>query len=383
MRQNIGALTGIRGFAALWVVLHHALPAYPFLSNHFIINNFLRKGWLGVDLFFILSGFVISYVHQHEFKTLQFYRFKTFLLLRLSRIYPAHFATLLSLVPIVCMSQLLFNYHSSIDQFSLSKFFYSLFLLNGWGFNGSDGWNIPSWSVSSEWFAYLCFPFIAFLLCKLKSAKSYLVLIVLIYVILFSLAIVLNDAHKFMLSWHLTLIRVSSEFLTGCCLFNINCKSEPSSTKDYMVLISIVSMGILCILSIASIFDGVIIIIFTFLIYGLSKAGPITTKLFANRTMLYLGRISYSIYLVHDIVLMTSNQIIKKTIGQSGLTLQVLLFLSYIALTIIFAHLLFNLIEEPIRTMAKRKLQNSKPEHNTLTISDSCDGLNPIDKTRL
>lgn len=158
MRQNIGALTGIRGFAALWVVLHHALSAYPFLSNHFIITNFLQKGWLGVDLFFILSGFVISFVHQYEFTTLRFYRFKIFLLLRLSRIYPAHLIMLLSLIPIVCIAQFLFHYHSPIDQFSLSKFFYSLFVLNGWGFSASDGWNVPSWSVSSEWFAYLCFP---------------------------------------------------------------------------------------------------------------------------------------------------------------------------------------------------------------------------------
>ncbi|PWY54052.1 hypothetical protein DGG96_19040 [Legionella qingyii] len=357
MRQNIIALTGIRGFAALWVLLHHALSSYPFLSNHIFINNFIHKGWLGVDLFFILSGFIISYVHQDEFKTFHLYRFKNFLLLRLSRIYPTHLTTLLSLIPIVCGSRFLFQYHSPFDQFSLSKFFYSFFLLNGWGFNASDGWNIPSWSVSSEWFAYLCFPFIAFFLGKLKSAKSHLVLIACVYLVLFYLAIILNDANQFMLSWNLTLIRVSSEFLVGCCLFNINRQSAPSYTADYMVLISFISMVILCILSIASIFDGVIIIMFTFLVYGLSKTGPITTKLFANRTMLYLGKISYSIYLTHYIILMIFNQITKNIIGQPGLILQVTLFLSYIALTIIFAHLLYNLIEEPIRSAAKRKLQ--------------------------
>jgi peptidoglycan/LPS O-acetylase OafA/YrhL len=356
MRQNIGALTGIRGVAALWVVLHHALIAYPFLSVFSFIHNFLQKGWLGVDLFFILSGFVISYVHQEDFSTLPSYKVKTFLLLRLSRIYPAHLTTLLSLIPIVYLAQVTFHYHSTIDQFSVSQFFYSLFLLNGWGFNASDGWNIPSWSVSSEWFAYLCFPFIAFFLCRLKTAKSYFVLIVLVYLVLFLLAIVLNDANKFMLSWHLILIRVSSEFLIGCCLFNLNRLSEPSDTKDSMVLISLFVMGILCILSIAPILDGVIIMTFTVLIYGLSKAGPITTKLFANRTMLYLGKISYSIYLTHYIVLMIFNQLTKKAFEQPGLTLQVFIFILYISLTILLSHLLFYFIEDPIRDKVKRKL---------------------------
>lgn len=317
------------------------------------------KGWLGVDLFFILSGFVISYVHQDEFLTLHQSRFKTFLLLRLSRIYPAHLTTLLLLIPIVYFSRVLFAYESPINLFSLPKFLFSLFLLNGWGFDNSEGWNVPSWSVSSEWFAYLCFPLIAYYLNKLKSINTHILLILLVYFVMYSLAIVLNDATQFMLSSRFLLTRVFSEFLVGCCLFNINKLSNSSSKGNYLTTLSLLSIVILCILPISNFFDGIIIIAFTVLIYGISQSGPVSTALFANPTMLYLGKISYSIYLTHSIVLMCFNQIIKRTLGQPNAPLQVILLIFVLTLIIISGHLLFHWIEDPFRRKVKQKLQSS------------------------
>src|SRR6185437_5078025 len=87
------ALTGLRGIAAIWVVLFHLF--WPG------IDPVTRTGYLGVDIFFILSGFVLSHVYfcKEEFFTRSGYR--RFLLTRLARIYPLHLATLIFLLIIV------------------------------------------------------------------------------------------------------------------------------------------------------------------------------------------------------------------------------------------------------------------------------------------
>ena len=66
--KQINTLTGVRGIAALWVVVLHGAnytSASTLLPEW--TSNLINKGWLGVDLFFILSGFVIAYVHQKDF----------------------------------------------------------------------------------------------------------------------------------------------------------------------------------------------------------------------------------------------------------------------------------------------------------------------------
>ena len=157
MAKQIGALTGIRGLAAIWVALLHA-SSYVLLDNALSssVVNIIKRGWLGVDLFFVLSGFVISYVHQSDFARLGVKEYARFLKLRLARIYPAHLVSTLLLIPMVLGAMFFSPYHFSDEvqeSYSVEKLGYSLALLNGWGFPNSIGWNIPSWSVGSEWCA--------------------------------------------------------------------------------------------------------------------------------------------------------------------------------------------------------------------------------------
>mgnify|MGYP000455462384 CR=1 FL=1 len=159
-KSHLSALTGIRGLAASWVLIHHLLGQYPIQDNMPVwIEVFANNGWLGVDLFFILSGFVMSYIHQEDFHNkLTYSSYKRFLILRFARVYPVHCFITLSLIPIYLSAHYLFGYTSPINSFSLEKLLYALTLTNGVGFADSTGWNLPSWSVGSECFAYLMFP---------------------------------------------------------------------------------------------------------------------------------------------------------------------------------------------------------------------------------
>ena len=84
--REIRALTGLRGIAALYVVFFHANGLHAFPS---VVRPFVSHGYMAVDLFFILSGFVMAMTYGGLFENgFNFNNFKTFLLLRLARIYP-------------------------------------------------------------------------------------------------------------------------------------------------------------------------------------------------------------------------------------------------------------------------------------------------------
>ena len=111
-RSEIRSLTGIRGIAALYVVLFHYLSGRPFTSP---LSTFLNHGYLAVDLFFALSGFVLALNYSHLFATgLNWPNFLAFLGRRLARIYPLYLVlTLLALIA-VAISLLQFPPHASL-----------------------------------------------------------------------------------------------------------------------------------------------------------------------------------------------------------------------------------------------------------------------------
>src|SRR5262245_16788805 len=139
---QIDALTGIRGFAAFWVAFHHLREYRPDgLLGMPVLSELSLAGWLAVDLFFVLSGFVMMHVHGEEFRTFSIERARRFIALRFIRIYPAHAVVLLLHVPLFLVAIAL-GMRVNPDAFSATSFFLSAFMLNGWGFPGSAGWNV-------------------------------------------------------------------------------------------------------------------------------------------------------------------------------------------------------------------------------------------------
>jgi peptidoglycan/LPS O-acetylase OafA/YrhL len=150
-RKHIRGLTGLRGIGALWVVLFHL----TFGRGIPVID----LGFLGVDLFFILSGFVLSYVSITNIDTVP--RYLEFLRQRLTRIYPLHLFTLCILAMIVLFVPG-FSERYNVPRFEPDAFVASLLLIQNWFYWLPGCWNAPSWSLSAEWFAYLTFPICQF-----------------------------------------------------------------------------------------------------------------------------------------------------------------------------------------------------------------------------
>jgi peptidoglycan/LPS O-acetylase OafA/YrhL len=368
-KQHIDSLTGVRGVAALWVALLHGsryVPIEPVLGR--AVTNWVTSGWLGVDLFFVLSGFVIAYVHQTDFPRWDAARYWRFLKLRLSRLYPAHLVATLVLVPIVLSATSLSLYQFTPEtraEYTWPKLFFSLSLLNGWGFPDSIGWNVPSWSVGSEWFAYLLFPVLALAVNRVRSPLAHGALILAVFAAMIGISIWVRDGQTYMPGQSLTLLRVGSGFLIGCSIYNIHRCLRAGPAFDALALGATAAIVVLGAAGLPHFYDFLMVAAFAALILGLSLArGPAAT-LFSSAPAVYLGRISYSIYLIHLTVLMVVNQGLQRVLPSDlGASAHLTIFaLVYFAGFLTAGHLLYTWVEEPARTYLRRNWVNRERGH--------------------
>src|SRR5471032_1559875 len=90
--RDLRPLTALRFFAAMWVVLYHYWPNLN--GEH--MPALVAHGYLGVELFFVLSGFILCHVYLDQFASGRF-RYGGFLWARLARVYPLHIAALVGI----------------------------------------------------------------------------------------------------------------------------------------------------------------------------------------------------------------------------------------------------------------------------------------------
>jgi peptidoglycan/LPS O-acetylase OafA/YrhL len=154
-------LTAIRGLAAWWVVLFHLrFLLAPWIPAAALAV--LARGNLAVDLFFILSGFVMALNYGERIATGGAPAYRDFLFRRFARIYPLHLLILLGFAAYALAAAGLGT--ARLGDQSWGYFAQSLLLVQNWGFAGEARWNVPAWSISTEALAYLLFPLLLVLL---------------------------------------------------------------------------------------------------------------------------------------------------------------------------------------------------------------------------
>ena len=153
-KPELLGLTGIRFYAALLVYLSHVviIPGMEALSQSLLLFN---AGVVGVSFFFVLSGFILTYNYAAVFSEgVSASSYKQFVLDRLARIYPVHIFALLMVAPIAILSP---NF-----PFDWRAVPFHLLLLQSWWPSSTPPFykylNVPSWSISCEWFFYILAP---------------------------------------------------------------------------------------------------------------------------------------------------------------------------------------------------------------------------------
>ena len=318
------------------------------------VANLIKSGWLAVDLFFVLSGFVISYAHISDFETDAIKNSWRFWKLRLARIYPAHATVALLWLPLLGAAALARgSLPSSLAQnFNLRTLGFALTLTNGWGLPDSQGWNLPSWSVGSEWFAYLTFPLIAIGLRRVFTARGTIMIAAATLLVTTGLAIVVNNSRQYMLPESFTLVRVESEFLLGCCAYWIYRCGRRESKATWLSWAGALGSIVLACSGRHGLIDGLFIPLFFLLILGLSVGPNHLSRVLASPALVHLGKISYSIYLIHALLIVLLRQ--TAVLGAIGNAHPWVSAAVYFGLVIAMGHLLYAIVEEPARTYLRR-----------------------------
>ena len=357
--NHLDGLTGIRGIAALWVLLLHGAMLHVMApavgDGRGALWLFASKGWLGVDMFFVLSGFIISFVYQRKLMRPSFGELRHFWLMRLARIYPLHLATMVAMAAMVLGARIVGVELGHASFYTPGKAAASLFLVHGW-MPGLKGFNYVSWSVSSEWFAYLLFPLLVFPVVRLRARWANLLVIASILLAMAALhggtkAAIENQLHP--------LLRVGGEFVAGCLLFNVFRISQRRRLYDVLAPLTLVAMAILCALPRPAVSDFVVVALAGLLIFSLALAPRGGGRLFSGRSAVYLGKTSYSLYLVHGVVFPLLNGLTRRLFPKPSLALGLVLFVVLVAMTLLVSHYAWKYVEElgrqRLRTWAERR----------------------------
>lgn len=336
------ALTSARGLAAWWVVLYHFKEATGLLESS-LIYSFISKGHLAVDFFFILSGFVIYLNYGGWFFVLSKKAYFKFIAFRLARVYPLYLAVLF----LFLLNPLAIYFFSSSgdvgERYGLSYFFASIFMVQNWGGYKDLGWNIPGWSISVEFAAYLLFPVISYFVSKLR-VNWFICVIALIIA-----GAMLKYLHWFFGYFSLGdgitstgLFRCLIQFSLGCVLARFYKEGFVDSINWLAFIVFVIFFGFFFGFGFVSDFYA-IPIAFSSVIVFLLKYKKNT---FVISPLVWLGEISYSTYIIH--------YFIKDWIKFLGGNIGVYQFFLYLFFVLILSIILYRFIEVPGRNYFKK-----------------------------
>ncbi|MDB5620006.1 acyltransferase [Tardiphaga sp.] len=297
MAADIRALTGVRGVAAVIIVVYHFGDVQ--LSTGGTASYFrIPFGYLIVDLFFMLSGFVMALTYRDAFEDLTLSKFATFMLKRVARLYPAYFV--IGLFYIAKIAAGLSG--ENLEMYSAWDWMGNLLMMTGWGLYIFPVIGV-AWAASAEMGSYLLLPILmAFTLRKSTPTCAIAVLAALLAIYAVSISgrgssgpLDVVNGNSFY-----PLLRAVAGFALGLAIFRFAGVIDRLSMamQDALVigiLIAIVAIGSF------SVSDLPMYLLFIPLVAVLSRDGRIAQALFGNALVYRLGIISYSIYLIHPL----------------------------------------------------------------------------------
>jgi len=377
----IRQLTGIRFVAAAWVLLYHLQGPLNTLGLLGIpmFGDVLRVGRLGVDLFFALSGFILTHTYLTRLgPKLKARGTVDFWWLRLARVYPVHLVMLvIAGIAVVAQAKVSGDVLDR-DWLNPIDFGKNLLLVQEWGPDPQRGWNFVAWSLSMEWLAYLIFPLLVLLIWMFyKRLRTGWIVVIWCIVMapLVAYAFTTGDAY-YTANWGST-YRILTEFTAGAVTYLIVRRLLPDGSMDprprveklattlsaVMPLLVIAGAVILSNLPAAQppqtnigidaeplppYFHLLLVPLLIIWIGALALSRHGLARTLGTRTLVLGGFISYSLYMTH-LVWFGLWRAGMKAVGIDGGVLYAAGFIALVVGAIVIAWLMWKFVEEPAR----------------------------------
>lgn len=291
--DEIRPLTGLRGLAALWVFAFHFEKMYylPFLFP----GNY---GRLGVELFFVLSGYVMCQRYLSPGRG--GFQYRPFLARRFARLYPVYLLTHAMQVAVFVWAYAMgaSAWHDSYT--SLPHAAANLLMLQAWGVVPELAWNTVAWSVSAEWVAYAAlFPLVVWAMGRPQARWILGALALAGGAALLWYALDLSNGY--LVFDRTGGVRVVPAFFLGALAWTWRERLQ-GAAADVVALAS--AAVIAWSLHSGKPVDVLLLPFFAALVLGVAGQGPLLGRLLGLKWVVGLGRISYSFYLTHMVVLL-------------------------------------------------------------------------------
>ena len=314
--------------AALWVVSFHISGLW---QGEMPVAGL---GYLSVDVFFILSGFVLAHVHGEAFRRNSLAAYPQFLRRRVARIFPVWLAVLAVFA--------LKHRTPEIEHWLIYAG-----LAQAWGMVPTQLVNPPGWSVSLEWAGYLLFPLLAFVPLRLSSRAQRIgaivgLLTVLLAGYLVAGGISLHDDER----WYA--LRFVCEFMIGIILRGLVTETPDERFDRWATIAGAVIVAAAIVVpmigrNLAA--DMAMIALFTFFLWALAQADGKLARGLGGGVAHWLGQRSYSLYVVHWLLLET----LWERVASKPLAAALMIGGSIVAATILYA-----VVERPARARLRR-----------------------------
>jgi peptidoglycan/LPS O-acetylase OafA/YrhL len=304
--SEIRAMTGLRGIAALMVVVYHFYPGDALPAGG--LRLFVTKGYLWVDLFFILSGFLMAMTYGKLFAGRWSLRtWLSFLWKRLARVYPLYIV-----IVAATLAYTLGSYGSPKDPSGLSSIglnrplvdvVANVLLMQSWGISRSvDG---VAWSLSTEWGAYLLFPLLAWLALFERRGTAVAVALAVAAIVVGTVGLTMQDGayHSGPLDAYdgttvQPMLRCFGGFVLGLLTFRVSQSPRLLAWVSHDVIAALAVMLLVAGFATGA-HDLVVYPLFAVIVLALYGNRGWIARIFGCRPVHWLGLVSYSLYLLH------------------------------------------------------------------------------------
>jgi peptidoglycan/LPS O-acetylase OafA/YrhL len=298
MAADIRAMTGVRGVAAAVLVAYHFGDVQLYGGGTLAYYR-IAHGYLLVDMFFMLSGYVIALTYKDAFDSGGAKNYATFMLKRVARLYPAYLVIGAFYLAKIAAG---LNGQDTLAMFSPYDIVGNLLMMNGWGFYIKPVIGV-SWAASTEMGSYLLVPLL--IAVTLRRSPLWCGLVVLAALAgVFAVSIsgrgsggpldVVNGNSFY------PLLRAICGFTLGFAIFRFAGVLDRLSITAQDVLLAAILAAIITVMGMAA-GDRLLYLLFIPLVAVLSRDGRLAQLLFGNALVYRLGIISYSIYLIHPL----------------------------------------------------------------------------------
>ena len=341
---QLATLTGLRGIAAFAVLFYHIRGSMADFAPA-PVNAVLAHGYLAVDLFFVLSGFVLWWTYRAAFAERGSAAVVPFVVRRAARIFPLHIAIMLAMLAFAIALKL--SGRAPGGQYPLDQLPAQLLLMQNWGFTDRLAWNDPAWSISTEWAAYLLLALTGGLVTRLRTGPWHFPV----------LAILAAGGMGLWFGWTgrvsigadiaaTGLLRCVVEFGIGVALCQWWTAMGEQPQRICAVALALGAIGVVLAASGVSQPAGIPLIMAAVVIFAL-EASLLRRPPLSGAVAQWLGRISYALYLSHFFLWI----VFKLLFVADPAVVSPLAVAAFIALALAASHLLHHLVELPGRRL--------------------------------